>query len=60
MRSEFVLLLALVPSAFAQSDAKTKQRVKKMWADRCASCHTVPDPKIATDLAWLDQVERTT
>ena len=26
---------------------------------RCAQCHTVPDPAIRTDLAWLDQVERT-
>jgi cytochrome c2 len=31
----------------------------RMFAQRCAGCHTVPDPEIRTDLAWLDQVKRT-
>ena len=33
--------------------------VGKMFQARCANCHTVPDRKIRTDLAWLDQVNRT-
>ncbi len=26
---------------------------------RCALCHTVPDPALRPDRAWLDQVHRT-
>ena len=32
----------------------------EIFAARCASCHTVPDPGLRTDLAWLDQINRTT
>ncbi len=31
----------------------------QMFRQRCATCHTVPDPSIRTDLAWLDQLNRT-
>jgi len=30
-----------------------------LFRARCASCHTVPDPALRTDRAWLDQVHRT-
>ena len=33
--------------------------VADLFQARCAQCHTVPDPAIRTDLAWLDQVKRT-
>jgi len=32
----------------------------KIFAARCANCHTVPDLDLRTDKAWLDQVNRTT
>jgi hypothetical protein len=32
----------------------------ELWAARCAACHTVPDPGLRADRAWLDQVRRTT
>ena len=31
-----------------------------LFAGRCATCHAVPDPALRMDLAWLDQVNRTT
>jgi hypothetical protein len=31
-----------------------------MFGKRCASCHAVPDRTLRTDLAWLDQINRTT
>ena len=30
-----------------------------LFSARCAACHTVPDPTLRTDRAWLDQVHRT-
>jgi len=30
-----------------------------LFRARCATCHTVPDPALRTDRAWLDQVHRT-
>ena len=33
--------------------------VGEMFKARCAQCHTVPDPQVRTDRAWLDQVNRT-
>ena len=47
-------LLAAKPSA-----AGGEKSVGAMFVARCATCHTVPDPAIRTDLAWLDQVNRT-
>ncbi len=34
--------------------------VAEIFTAQCASCHTVPDPGMRTDLAWLDQINRTT
>ncbi|MFQ5505199.1 MAG: hypothetical protein ACE5F1_10425 [Planctomycetota bacterium] len=50
------LLLAAAPA----QERDRKLRVDELFRSRCATCHTVPDPAIPTDLAWLDQVKRTT
>ena len=48
------LVLAIACSAaFADPDAG------ELFRARCASCHTVPDPLLRTDRAWLAQVDRT-
>ena len=44
----------------ADSQANAAGNAEKIFKGRCSKCHTVPDPSIATDLAWLDQVNRTT
>lgn len=31
----------------------------KVFQNRCASCHIIPDPAVATDRSWIDQVNRT-
>lgn len=33
---------------------------QKLWTERCASCHAVPNPKLDADRVWIDQVRRTT
>lgn len=38
---------------------KARDHIGHLFHQRCASCHTVPDPALPTDLAWLDQVNRT-
>lgn len=37
-----------------------EQEAATLFAERCSTCHTVPDPALRTDRAWLDQVRRTT
>ncbi|MGQ0612683.1 MAG: hypothetical protein ACT4PV_02880 [Planctomycetaceae bacterium] len=46
-----------LPRASAQEQADLG--AARLFASRCASCHTVPDPSLRTDRAWLDQVNRT-
>jgi hypothetical protein len=48
------LLVLVAASQSADED------VGKTFQERCAKSHTVPDPAIRTDRAWLDQVNRTT
>ena len=57
MNARLLLLgLGLIgATAFGENDDKTR----KLFAKQCASCHSVPDPAIRTDMAWLDQVNRT-
>lgn len=57
MNSRLLLIgVALASSAaFGAEDKKTRQ----LFVKQCASCHSVPDPAIRTDMAWLDQVNRT-
>ncbi len=37
----------------------TTQKIAKTFNQTCAKCHAPPDAKFTTDLAWLDQVNRT-
>ena len=60
MRVQFAVLVLGLTSFAALTEAGETDKVAKTFAQRCASCHTVPDPMIRTDLAWLDQVKRTT
>lgn len=32
----------------------------KMFMSRCASCHSIPDPRLRSDRSWIEQVNRTT
>ena len=64
MRATHVLPLIGLGAALALLDAPASRAgapdsAGEMFAQRCANCHPVPDPKIATDRAWLDQVNRT-
>ncbi len=64
MRATHVLPLIGFGAAFALLDAAPSradgpESAGTLFSQRCASCHTVPDPQIATDRAWLDQVNRT-
>ena len=54
--------LALASFAGAPAeDPPARDRVDpgRYFRTNCAACHAVPDPAIATDRAWLDQVRRT-
>jgi len=55
--------LALAAALAAAQDGGQPQRAEPdaeaLFTQRCASCHAVPDPELRTDLAWLDQVNRT-
>ena len=58
--------LAAAPPAAAQHGGHgnqggpwTPQRAAKAYNHNCRKCHTAPDPDFATDLAWLDQINRT-
>ena len=31
----------------------------KLFGERCASCHTVPDPSLAPGRAWIEQARVT-
>jgi cytochrome c2 len=46
----------LVPASPLRGEDKSAGEV---FQARCASCHTVPDPALRTDRAWLDQIKRT-
>ncbi len=49
---------ALALDAPTQAE-KSESDIATMFRSRCANCHAVPDIKLATDRAWLDQVNRT-
>ena len=59
MRILAALLLgaALIPLAKTTAQDHSPERI---FTARCANCHTVPNPELRTDLAWLDQINRTT
>ncbi|MBL4845242.1 MAG: hypothetical protein JKY65_06940 [Planctomycetes bacterium] len=49
---------ALLSFGSAQ-DSKPASESAKLFEGRCATCHTVPDTRFATDKAWLGQVLET-
>ncbi len=57
-----ILLVLITAIAVLPATPSTGQghSAGEIFAARCASCHTVPDPGLRTDLAWLDQIKRTT
>ena len=59
MRILVALLLgaALIPLARTTAQEHSPAQI---FTARCANCHTVPNPTLRTDLAWLDQINRTT
>ncbi|MHC4957725.1 MAG: hypothetical protein ACYTGN_05060 [Planctomycetota bacterium] len=56
------LVVALATAALLHAPASEggeSDDAAKLFAARCATCHTVPDPGVRTDAAWLEQVDRT-
>jgi len=53
------ICLLITALGLACAHAEAGDEAGKMFGKRCAACHTIPDPAIRTDLAWLDQVNRT-
>ena len=52
-----IALTALSGVGNAQDGGDVKSA--RLFENRCASCHTVPDVRFETDKAWLDQVLET-
>ena len=52
--------LALTPSQDHGKPHGGGHEAAALFAKSCSNCHTAPDPAVRTDLAWLDQVNRTT
>ena len=42
------------------TSGRERPEVAGFFAKNCAACHTVPDPTVPADRAWLEQVRRTT
>jgi len=68
MRTPRLLALVLVTGSLAlpvqalQHSNKAgarAQNVSKLFSSSCIACHVPPDPKFATDRAWLNQVTDT-
>ena len=58
MRWTVPFLLAMAAAApLARAD---EPQIAKVFRQRCASCHTVPDASLRGDRAWRDQIDRTT
>jgi len=51
--------LRILALALAGAGARAGEPADKLFVKRCAACHAIPDAAIRTDLAWLDQVTRT-
>jgi len=50
---------AELPLALAQPQESSKPALTRLFEGRCQSCHTVPDARLPTDRAWIDQVMET-
>ncbi len=53
-----VLLLVIASMAIGQGEGEFKPG--PFFKSKCSMCHVMPNPKLPTDLAWADQVLRTT
>ena len=51
-----LLATAFVADSFAQGKPDETAPPKEIFAKQCASCHSNPDARFATDRAWLDRV----
>lgn len=51
----------LAPTArvVAQEDRGADASPARLFEQSCASCHFTPDPKVATDQAWIRQLQET-
>lgn len=63
-RARFLAAIGIVALggglAFALQDVPPEHAgAAKLFAQACASCHTIPDPERETDKAWLTQVKET-
>jgi len=54
-----VASIIFVLACAAQSTAQQPKQPAEIFRSQCASCHTVPDTRFATDRAWLEQVKDT-
>ncbi len=52
------LWLTCSGTAIAQSDSEIRAAAGE-FRNNCMHCHQPPDKRFATDLAWLDQLKRT-
>jgi len=62
----FLLILALATQDTAgghragqHPETMGPEQAAHLFAARCRNCHTVPDPRFATDRAWLTQIQDT-
>jgi mono/diheme cytochrome c family protein len=51
------LAAALALAALARAD--DLEEAGRLFRDRCAQCHAIPDRDLPCDRAWLGQVPRT-
>lgn len=52
----------LLPAVLGLAAAVLADEVEdagRLFAARCANCHTLPDKSLKGDRAWIGQVERT-
>ena len=53
------VLSTLAAASFAGQEpqaASDRQQAGKLFSKGCIACHQAPDPRFATDRAWLTQV----
>jgi mono/diheme cytochrome c family protein len=55
-----LLVTAVVFTRPARSEGEDRPDPGKMFANKCASCHAVPDPGLPADKVWINQVRETT
>ena len=56
----WIVAFPLAAAAAALAAAGEQPAPAEVFGKRCATCHAVPDPGLAVDRPWIDQVRRTT